>query len=367
MSTKSTDNVDEYEIRQYLPGDETGIVNLLKRVYSPHRSLDEWIWKHLETPLKKYIIVITKNGNRIIGCDHNNFFMMKIGDKILQCTYGSDLAVHPDFRKRGINTNMRKLLWALREEKKVQFHYSITQSPIMIEHLSKLKSRFPHKLRKLIWINDIGLHFRVNPRKYSWFFHLGFTFLRLIYLIKNVFLQKPHVKRFQISTIYNFDKKFDSFWAELKNNYNFIGERNRDYLRWRYLDPSVGEYTIRKVEENGVILGYCAISINRYQKEYLTGRIDDLLTLTDRLDVIQALVTDAISFFRKKNVNLCTYLGIKGHINEKVLIKNGFLNSELAGIAQHQIFYTAHGIEDELYKIKASPPSRIYLSQGDTF
>jgi hypothetical protein len=61
----------------------------------------------------------------------------------------------------------------------------------------------------------------------------------------------------------------DDLWRQVSNRHDFIVERRRDYLNWRYLDPSAGQYVIKQAEsDEGRLLGFCVLRINRYLKDY---------------------------------------------------------------------------------------------------
>ncbi len=357
----------EVQIRVYKPGDETGIVQLLKLVFPGHSRgippLDGWTWRHIDTPLKKNIIIVAECDNEIVGCDHYTYFHMKIGNKILPCTYGSYLAVHPDYRRRGINTEMRKLLWKIREENQVPFHFSTTVNPIMVKHLSKLKKRFPHPITTLYWINDIDLYFKRNPNPYSFILKYGYR------IIKKISKQKANIKtpispkQFKISTIYKFDEEFEPFLNRISQHYNFIVDRNIEFLNWRYCDPRAGEHIIKKVLEDDTIVGYSVLCIEKTDTGHTYGKILDQHAIPGRLDIIDALIADAIKIFKRENVNRCSSRMIKGHPYEDVFKKHGFLNSRL----NEHMFYVSSGIDGDIKKIVESPSSMIYLSHSDPF
>ena len=362
-----TPSTSKVQIREYQPGDETRIVQLLKLVYPRYSEgvppQDGWNWRHTDTPLKKNIIVVAESGKEIIGCDHYTYFHMKIGDKILPCTYGSYLAVHPDYRRRGINTEMRKLLWKIREENHVPFHISTAVNPIMVKHLSKLKNRFPHPITTLYWINNIKLYFERKPNQYSFVLKHGYEIVTTINKqIANInTVISP--KQFKISNIDKFDEEFEPFLNQISQQYNFIIDRNIDFLNWRYCDPRGGEHITRKVLENDKIVGYSVLRIEESVEGHTFGKILDQHAIPGRLDIVDALISDAIKIFKRENVNRSSSQIIKGHPYEDVFKINGFLNSR----KKEHIFYISSSIDGDIKKIVESPTSRIYFSRSDSF
>ena len=66
-----------------------------------------------------------------------------------------------------------------------------------------------------------------------------------------------------IKKISAFDERIDEFWKIVNDNHDFILERGREYLNWRYCDFRAGEFIVEQAEEDGKILGYIVYNINR--------------------------------------------------------------------------------------------------------
>lgn len=118
---------------------------------------------------------------------------------------------------------------------------------------------------------------------------------------------------------------------------------------------------VKQAEEDGRIIGYMVLTINRYRPEYPVGFIVDLLTLPDRSDAANALVDDAILYFDENDVNIVNYMVVKGHLYEKILKRHGFLDSRI----KIYLFYLASGMEDEIDELERSPSSEVHFSYGD--
>lgn len=362
-----------YTVRAYAPGDESGIVELLQTGrprFSAHpRPMDLWRWKHQDTPRPNIIVVAERNG-KIIGCDHNTIFNVKIGNGVFTSSYGSDLAVHSDFRNRGVYTRMRQLLWALNEKEGIKFHFNFTKSPIMVKHGSKYlstpKRTFPHRVRILARIQDAELHFRLNPRSHAWLIELGLYSIKYFNRLKKNFVSSHHSEQGHpsrcISSISVFDDRIDDFWKEVSGYHNFIVERRENYLNWRYFNPASDENcTVNLAKENGKIVGYSVLGITRENKEYPRGRIDDLLTLPQRLDIAHLLLQNALRHFENNAVNICTAMVTEGHQYSRVYESMGFINTR----EKLHSFYVSSGIEQDIERLTNGSPSGVHLSLGD--
>jgi len=361
----------DYTVRPYRQGDEEDIVQLLQLVFNgwPHldlkcSSLDFWRWKYQDKVLDRKIISVAEINNKIIGSTHPRLLKIKMFDKIVLCSLGGDVAVHLDFRNIGVWKNLREFSNEAKKKAGVQYSYLVTGNPIVIKAFMRSKNYnlFPTSLVNLVRIKDIDQQLQMMPAKNSSLKKLGFHAAKILNDISNTIHGSESVKQdLTIAETDNFDERINGFWEEVSNQYDFIVERRRDYLNWRYCDPRCGDFIIKIAEYEGQILGYSVLRINRFLIDYPVGYIVDLLTLSNRPDVSEALAADAISYFDNNDVNIINYQVVKGHPYERILKKQGFLNSRI----KIHLFYNPLGNKDEIRKLKTSPENRIYVSWAD--
>jgi hypothetical protein len=305
--------------------------------------------------------------DKIIGCLHTSPKKMKIGDNIFLCCKGVDMVVHPDFRGLGISNKMTTQVINLRTQANIVFTYFDTGNPILIKKYSRESEkfpRFPYTLMNYVRIHDINLHLEVIPVDNAWIKKIGFKLLNQYNKIKNnLSLHSTPEYNFRVSEVKCFDHRIAVFWDEIKDYYNFIMERNKDYLNWRYCDSRGGDYTVKIAEDDIRILGYCVLRINNYNKDYPRGYIVDLLTLPDRLDVTEILIKDAVEYFDDKNINSISCLIIRDHPYEKIIKKYGFIfNRSILNS-----YYVMHlKIDDEKNKLQKGLPNKIHMAYGDS-
>lgn len=363
--------VTDYVVRLYRQGDEEEIVRLLEMVFKgwPHfdlscASIDHWRWKYQDNPFKRFIISVAEINNKIVGVAHSFPLLVKIGDEIYFCTFGGDTGVHPNFRRRGIHkmtsghNNKRKI------EAGSQFHYLITYNPIVIKSFLKTRKLFPYKMSTRVRIQDFKMHLMMNPVEKTWLMKLGFNAVKLFNYISNIFEHSISTrKNIIVSKICRFDNRITEFWKQISEHYDFIVERNPDHLNWRYCDLRGGDYIIKIAEEDGRILGYSVLRINRYRKDYPVGVVVDLLAIPERFDAAHALMADAVNYFDSHNVNIIQSLVVKNHPLERIHKIHGFLDSRRSP----HIFYLRYGTEDILSSLNTNNPRKgAHFVYGDT-
>lgn len=361
----------EYEVRPYQPGDKEGIIELLQFVFDVWppfdlncTPLEHWEWKFIDNPLKIYSIIVSRNIGKIIGCLHCTSRIVKIGEKSIFCSQGVDLAVHPDFRSMGIYKKMSNCKDELLKEANVKLTYSVTGNPILMREALKIGwLRFPYPILGLILINDIDSHLKMMPNKYAWLKKGWYYILKTLNRIRNTLNQpSPSTAEFHIKKINSFDDRIELFWYGIMNHYSFIQERSNEYLNWRYCDYRGGDYVVKQVEECGFIIGYIVLRINRRRDDYPVGYIVDFLTLPHRLDVANALIKDAVLYFKDQKVNTVHAWIVKNHPYERVLKRYGFLDIR----KRVHLSYNPLIEEGEFYKLKGALSHKLYFILGDT-
>ncbi len=354
-------------------GEEQEIVDLLSVIFHdwPHfdlncSSLEHWIWKYVDNSTKIRKVVIAKENRKMVGCHHSGYVNIKIGDKTFLCLQAMDLGTHPDYRRKGVNRTIGDLNKKINDSggNPATISYWVTTNPIVINQNEKSGNlRFPHPISELVYIVNIDKHFKIMNSEKMWIKKFGFYLLKSLSTIRNVFINKQiRGTKLLISSIDKIDSRFEVFWYKIMDDYDFIIERSKEYLTWRYLDRRGGDYKIKIAQEDDKILGYVVLRINNYRKDYPEGYIVDLLAIPGRLDVVQSLVVDSLDFFSRNKVNAIRFWIVKGHPYERVFHSNGFVNNQ----KEIFLFYHVVNYDAELEKLKNVPSSRHFFTYGST-
>lgn len=314
------------------------------------------------------LIFVVLSGDRIIGVDGSIFKRIKIGNRVSLGTFGTDMAVHPDFRRRGVSNLMHDFFLEYIENNEDYFSYWATEVDFLIEQYKNEYSLLPNFLRSYIRICDMGLHNRINPAKtllaYAW--KLGLHFIKLLNDVRNIlFPSQPVNKDIQVSEISEFDVRVDTFWDDVKDHYDFIVERTREHLNWNYCDPRGGNFIVKLAEENGRMLGYIVLKRDE-GGVYPRGEVVDLLIVPGRMDVAEALLAEAIRFFDGNGINACSTSLLEGHAYEKVFKRHGFFKVR----RKMHVFYYCPVMDEEFKQhihetFEATDAERVHLFKGD--
>ena len=364
----------KYVLRDYRVGDEEGLIRLLELVFSgwPHLDLpcsplDHWKWKFEDNPQKNNVIPIAESGDLIIGSNHSFPLTLKLFDEVYMGSQSTDLATHPDYRNMGVYRSISDFKTELYKKRNYAFSYAITSNPIVFDTAMKMgRNGFPHKISTLIRVKDVDLHLKMKQSEDALLKKFGAQFLiqsgRLRNVVGSIFSSSSAETDFKMRDIKIFNEGFTSFWDDVKGSYDFIIERNIEYLNWRYCDPRGGNFTVKVAESEGKYLGFIVLRINRYNASYPEGYIADLLTVPERPDVASKLIKEANSFFDESNVNIIYYWVVNGHPYEDIMKREGFFDSRFV---PYFIFQNVSigSTWDGFQKI---PPHRMHYQYGDS-
>jgi predicted N-acetyltransferase YhbS len=366
--------------RHYRDGDETQIVPLLELVFGQWPRFDlecskieHWKWKMKDTPTKIVHVQVaeTKDG-KIIGVSQGQMKRIKIGNEVSLVRKGAELAVHPDYRRMGVSNSIAKLRVEHTHETGAVITHNLTSSPILIrrnEERSKDRHspQFPHPINQLIKINDMEkfLTYYKKRQKITWAedlkISIGYKLLKFHNNIKHILKSNQHKSKITINKTTLFSEEIQEFWDKIKDNYDFIVERSKDFLNWRYCDIRGGAYGKWVAKDGEEILGYLVLRVNRLDPDHSIGYIIDLLTLREREDVADVLVKKAVNHFQENKVDAIYFTVISGHPYEKILSKNGFIDSRKKPYLYYRIYREVAGVNDF---VNASP-ERLHYQFGE--
>jgi GNAT superfamily N-acetyltransferase len=362
--------METYTVRRYQEGDEEGIVSLLDASFNgwPHldvggTALDYWRWKYQNNFIDQKLVYIADSGKKVVGVVHSVPMKIKMFDKYIFSNLGGDVCVHPDYRKLGLWKTILQMANEGRREAGVKYLYNVTENPIVIETFTKMKDYkpFPHRVVNLVRIRDVDRQLEAMPVKNKWVKKTGYHVVNLANTLRYTLEGEKQREGLVVKEIELFDDRVDELWEEVSKHYDFIVRRDKTFLNWRYCDTRTGDFVVKQVEQDGRVLGYCALRINRYEESYHVGYIVDLLALPGRLDVVDALAAEAVDYFDSQGTNIVNCQTVKGHPYEKALNRHGFLDSRL----KVGIFYCLL-LQDEVFeRLDQLRPERIYVSWGD--
>jgi hypothetical protein len=350
-----------YKYRKYEPGDEEEIVNILKKTFPKwsNRTIEYWKWKHIETP-SKICTYVAVNGDKIIGILCDIVLKLKLGDKTVNYIYGDDTATDPEYRGRGVYTNLYKYVHSDRINYGTFFNLWMTENPTLFKSASKYGSLpFPFSVSHMVKINNLEKY--LNNRGINTIQNrIGLYFLKKINsVIHNQSKPKKSDPNLTISTIEQFDERVDEFWEKVKEEYSYILVKNQDFLNWRYCSDNSDKYIIRLATRGDNILGFCVLRYMK-NKDDLDGIIMELLAPKENVYVVDSMIDDALEQFEQIGVNSVNCQVIHGHPYNNILSQRGFIDVSRAH--NSVIFYHTNDPDFDHNVFSKKNPNEIYFN-----
>jgi GNAT superfamily N-acetyltransferase len=356
---------NEIIIRHYQPEDETSLLDVLRLSFSVWKNEKDprrhWEWKYLETPQTTDVIVAIHN-SKVVGVSHNLRLNLKLGSRIVLTHFGADSATHPDYRGRGIFGRIVGYLETIRHSDKIGLEYAFSGNPAVRKEWGKRgRVSFPFHVSYMLRLKDAGLHLQKKHMKNAIALRVAYEGLKTVTNLSKVNEKIEDKDKFKVNVVENFDDKIDLFWDRVKDNYDFIVEKKKKYLNWRY-NSRAGDFKIFEAVQGDELLGFITAQVTG-DTTYPEGQICDLLTLPRRTDVSNALMEAALSYLDQRGVNAVYYMVVRKNPYQRVAANNGFVDVKEA------TYITCHVVDTqkEFEVLQNSTPSRVYLNYSDQF
>jgi GNAT superfamily N-acetyltransferase len=219
------------EFRHYQPGDEEGILRLLKEVFQEDRSREWWQWYYRDNPAGSSIIYLAVKKGEIIGHRALVPYILWDGEGYKTVGQATDAVTHPAYQGQGIFRMLTQE--AVQEAKKREWQFIFS---------------FPNEKslpgnQKMGWIPVMKLRKWIKPM---------LPFLRSDYNSKNEAGRLQREGEIGEEFTLHWDKYHASSPGELY--------KNADYIRWRYLAKPNNRYEVLTVKQQGELAAYLVIS-----------------------------------------------------------------------------------------------------------
>lgn len=312
-------------IRAFRSGDEAGIFELWKKVYS-NRQLDKdkwlswWRWMYEENPSGEGIIRLAEDSGKLVGQYAIVPVQVKFGDNILIGAQSLDTMTHPDYRRQGIFENLANAVYKEASDRGISIIYGFPNQfsyPGFVKNLGWFDiSRMQVIMKPFNWRNTLRPKIRNE-------FLLKTLVLGTSLIFNKLFLKTqkpPNIEGLTLARITSFDERFDEFWPRISDQSKIMVVRDRNYLNWRYSTPG-SNYSIFAAEKGFKVLGYIVLQ-HKAQFGTKTSSIFDLMAQSE--DVMHCLISRAIEESQKES-DVLYYSSITNNIYSRIFRKNGFI------------------------------------------
>jgi hypothetical protein len=327
---------NNWKLRPYASGDESGIYDLAKRVFTeqpPNRfSKKYWEWEFAKNPDGPANIWVADDHNEVVGHYAVIPRLWKVEGIIRKGSIVVDVMTDDRYRFQGMFAALGKTSLNDSGSKGILFSYGFPiRKDVMPGHL------------KVGWKHIFDLPIMVYPKNLSPIFQFylknkivsnvlgfaansiwnGFTFVKKG--CNSIFHQQK--EKYSIRSVTEFTSDFDQLWDRSSTEFQLIASRSKEYLKWRYLDHPYHQYQIFASYHNDKLAGYVVLC----EQEILgfeCGVIVDLVGDPANSDALDSLIDYAINHFKgQRNISLIATMITKSNRYFEKLKEHNFVVS----------------------------------------
>jgi GNAT superfamily N-acetyltransferase len=254
--------------RRFRPEDKAAVISVLQESiddWQGDRAEAYWEWKFERNPRGPARIWVGDDGGRIAGCYIWNPVRVRWGEATLLGAQSVDAAVHPDYRGRGLFTDLARTAMEDDDTGELALVYAF---PVEAAFRGQVRVGFEPRLT-VSSVHRPLLSGAVRRRRFD---------------------------DLTVDTATSFDSRFDAFSNSGRDSELTVA-RDAEYLQWRYCEHPTRRYETLVCERAGEICGYCVLSVDTTRR-FAPGYVVDLQVLPDSDPAAACLVYHALRRLR---------------------------------------------------------------------
>jgi GNAT superfamily N-acetyltransferase len=326
-----------------------------------------WQWRYFSSPdiISRVFVVKGDDGRIVAGMRPISILPVQCNGAPLSCLMLTAVITHPDFRNKGIFSNLVK--HSRKEAERLGAAFAFTFPNEKSFAIYKKKTEWAH-------IGSLPLHVKVLDcsavlekkiipslltRAAGAF---GQCILDLVFRSRKI----ASAIKIDIKAATGIDDSYNQLWQRVAGDYCIAVKRNGDYLKWRYFDKPDTDYIILEAREkrDSSLKGYIVITTqDRFNLKL--GLIVDILVESGDENTSALLIAEALTVFKNDNVPVVCCLMQKHYPYAHALKMNGFIC--IPDRVSPKKFYfigsalAPQGLPAEVFEFK-----NWYLTWGDT-
>jgi hypothetical protein len=289
------------------------ILNLTKKTFGDVEinNSSYFDWQYRNNPNGKALVLLSRddsNNNIIVGTNTIIPTKLLVDQKEIISSLACNVQVHPDYQKKGIFLELLSSMSLMAKKKEISSLFAVPNENSFNAFIKEGSSEI------------IQLPLLVRPIKFSKYFNFSsnkiFGIFDLFWKIKT-----------PLYDIEEFDGNFQNFEKLLQKaskRVSIIQNRNKEYLKWRYLDHPTRKYQIYILKKNNELIGYIIIKIHILNNKKIGVILDYLVDSNALEDSQKSLIEKALNYFWKNDVSISIVTSRSGLLENKLLRQKGF-------------------------------------------
>ncbi|MFW9946148.1 MAG: GNAT family N-acetyltransferase [Candidatus Odinarchaeota archaeon] len=280
-----------WTLRKFNEGDIENFLDWRKHVARRHKTQEFFEWEYLKGPWGPVETWLADDNGKIVGQYSTQRYEAFYFGKKVMASLSFDTGTHPDYRRQGIFVTLGA--HHFKEEGKQDILFS---------------TGFPNE------------NFWPGGQKFGW--HGLCTIPELLNEnVTQLSAKKP--SRFEIYQIKSFDRDFEGFSENFKDNIPIYLNRTRKYLGWRFVEkPGIEYYKYKIFDKTGEMVAYFVTKYFQKEQKKFLHLIDFLLP--NEIEIYKSVLNFIINDVRKKKINNISLFLNRYHPFKDYLHKHNF-------------------------------------------
>ncbi|AEA34592.1 GNAT family N-acetyltransferase [Hippea maritima] len=280
--------MNNYEIREYKPGDSKKICELLD-TYTPYdRDEKFWIWINRLLSIKKTVVVVAESKNKIVGHYAVIPQYLNIKGNIYNAGLAIHAFIHPDYRNTFMVFEITKMMHNLAKKNGIEIIYGFPNS------------KFRSILLKIHKWKEVALFKSLEK----------FSLERKEHNFKLIKVEKNYLHYYELSEILD---------SQINNKNKVKVEKNLIYFVNRYINHPQNLYKNFFIEKNGQKVAFIVLKI--YEKKGV--RIGHLIDYVKNSKISFQDILNIVENYFYDKVNKLSFWKFD-ETQKEILLKNGF-------------------------------------------
>lgn len=282
-------------------------------------------WKLRSNPVKKGICAIVESDKKTVGMASITPKKMLFQKKLFTTAEIGDTFTHPDFQRKGIFSQVVNKVRSISENENINFIYGTPNTNSLPGYKKKLNFDVLRSVDVKNFVYPINFLNILQKKIKSKLIILPLSFiLKQLFEFKNYFFKPKLNNTVFFEEIEVFPKIIDDLFKDLNLNYDFLTNRNSEYLNWRFINnPDKYKCFLAKNEDK--IIGYIVLKRGTWS-ELSVGYIADLFVFDENeVNYFKYLINFAITYFKNKKYDMISIWLQTGPLS-KILKKYGYLS-----------------------------------------
>ncbi len=247
----------------------------------PGRTVAEFCrWKYFGNPIGDAIVGLATDGTRLVSLVSGVPKRVRVNSDTLLAFELGDFITDPQYRKRGLFSNLIELVCKEAARRGGAFAY-VRPNPssfrLLVPALSFLEVQKIDDRRYVVPSTAIHRKLGIAPQVPR---ALGVDWMT------NRLLLRRASGSITVEPVTRFGVEMDDFWQRTREHYSFVLEKDSPYLNWRYADCPT-PYRLWVAHRKGLVAGYLTQFLNRPEQR---GYIVDLIVNPSDLETAGALL-----------------------------------------------------------------------------